>query len=301
MSQRILITGGTGLVGTRLTELLMQRGYAVAHLSRQARAGAVPAFSWDVEKGKLDERAMENTDAIIHLAGAGVADARWTPARKKEILDSRVESTRLLGTYLPKHKNITAVVSASAIGYYGFNVSEGWLAETAHPGTDFLATVTRAWEAELDQLAQPHLRIVKLRIGIVLSAKGGALAEIAKPVQWGVGAALGTGSQYMSWIHMDDLCGMFIHALENKNMHGAYNAVGPQPATNREVTKAIAAALGKPLWLPPVPGFVLRLMVGEMAAMVLGGSRVSPDKILQTGFTFQFPELRGAVQNLLRP
>lgn len=301
MSQRVLITGGTGLVGTRLTELLLQRGHRVVHLSRQARTGAVPAFSWDVKKGTLDERALEGVTAIVHLAGAGVADERWTPARKREILESRVASTQLLGKYLPKHHHITTLLSASAIGYYGFQTTENWLNESSPVGTDFLAEVTHAWEVEVDRLALPHLRRAKFRIGIVLSAKGGALTEIAKPVRWGVGAPLGTGNQYMSWVHIDDLCAMFIHALENKNVSGTYNAVGPQPATNRELTKAIAAALGKPLWLPPVPAFVLRLMVGEMAAMVLNGTRISPDKIVETGFQFQFPELHGALEDLLRP
>lgn len=300
MSQRILITGGTGLVGTRLTELLLHRGHQVVHLSRQPRSGVVPAFSWDVKQGTLDERALEGVDAVIHLAGAGVADARWTATRKKEILDSRIDSTNLLGKYLNQHRTISTFISASAIGYYGFITSEAWLDESAPPGTDFLADVTRRWEAAADALAEPHLRMVKLRIGIVLSAKGGALAELAKPVRWGFGAPLGSGRQYMSWIHLDDLCAMFIHALENKSVAGTYNAVGPQPATNRQFTEAVAAVLGKKIWLPPVPGFALRLMVGELAAMVLAGTRISCRSMQQTGFVFQFPDLPAAIKQELR-
>lgn len=299
MSQRILITGGSGLVGTRLTERLLHRGHQVVHLSRQPRSGQVPVYSWDVKQGTLDERALHGVDAVIHLAGAGVADARWTAARKMEILNSRIDSTRLLGKYLDKHRAISTFISASAIGYYGFVTSEKWLEESAPAGTDFLADVTRQWEEAVEATAHDQLRIVKLRIGIVLSANGGALAEIARPVRWGLGAPLGSGRQYMSWIHLDDLCAMFIHALENKNVAGTYNAVGPQPATNRAFTHAVAAALGKNIRLPPVPGFVLRLLVGELAGMVLAGTRISCRKILQTGFAFQFSDLPSALNKEL--
>ncbi len=294
-----MITGGTGLVGTRLTELLRQRGHEVMHLSRRAQAGSVSAFTWDVQKGTLDERALNDVDAVIHLAGAGVADARWTAARKKEILDSRVDSTRLLQKYLANNSRVKTFIAASAIGYYGFTTADEWVTETTSPGRDFLADVTRQWEDAVDQLALPSRRVIKLRIGIVLSANGGALAEIAKPVRWGFGAPLGSGRQYMSWIHLDDVCAMFIHALENATLSGAYNAVAPKPATNRQVTEAIAAALRKPLWLPPVPAFVLRLALGEMALMVLAGSRISPEKIIQTGFRFTHTDLRAAVADLL--
>jgi uncharacterized protein (TIGR01777 family) len=296
MSQRILITGGTGLVGTRLTELLVARGYLVVHVSRTARAGAVPTYAWNVAAGTFDEGALAGVTTVVHLAGAGVADERWTAARKKEILDSRVQSTQLLARVLAHHPQVTTVVAASAIGYYGFGTTQEWLREESPAGSDFLADVTQKWEAVVDELKVP--RLAKLRIGIVLSTHGGALKEIAKPVRLGVGAPLGDGHQWMSWIHIDDLCAMFIHAIENDHVRGTYNAVGPQPATNREMTNAIAQVLHKPLWLPPVPGFALRLLVGEMAAMVLNGSRVSPAKIEETGFRFQYPELKPALKNL---
>jgi uncharacterized protein (TIGR01777 family) len=247
----------------------------------------------------MDERAFEGVTTVVHLAGAGVADARWTPERKKEILDSRVKSTLLLKKALAQQPQVTTVVAASAIGYYGFGTSAAWLTEESEAGSDFLADVTRQWEATVEELSDTGVRVVKLRIGIVLSAKGGALKEIAKPVRWGVGAPLGTGAQWMSWIHLDDLCAIFIYAIENPHLRGTYNAVGPEPATNREMTKAIAHVLRKPLWLPPVPGVVLQLLVGEMAAMVLNGSRVSPAKIIESGFSFQYPELSAALKNLL--
>lgn len=299
MSQRILITGATGLVGSRLTGLLQQKGHAVVHVSRTPANGPVPAFLWDVKKGVLDPRALDGIDAVVHLAGAGIADARWTAARKKEILDSRVASTRLLKMHIANRPHIRTVVAASAIGYYGFKTTHDWLDEHAPPGSDFLADVTRQWEAATDELAESSRRVVKLRIGIVLSEKGGALAQMAKPVRWGVGAPLGSGRQYMSWIHLDDLCDLFVYALENQQVSGVFNAVGPQPATNREVTAAIANALQRPLWLPPVPGFVLRALLGDMAALALNGSRISAAKIMQSGFLFRHPALQQAVQNLL--
>lgn len=286
-------------MGSRLTDMLVARGHSVVHVSRAVRSGSLPTYAWNVAQGTMDERAFEGVTTVVHLAGAGVADARWTPERKKEILDSRVKSTLLLKKALAQQPQVTTVVAASAIGYYGFGTSAAWLTEESEAGSDFLADVTRQWEATVEELSDTGVRVVKLRIGIVLSAKGGALKEIAKPVRWGVGAPLGTGAQWMSWIHLDDLCAIFIYAIENPHLRGTYNAVGPEPATNREMTKAIAHVLRKPLWLPPVPGVVLQLLVGEMAAMVLNGSRVSPAKIIESGFSFQYPELSAALKNLL--
>jgi len=299
MSQRILITGASGLVGTQLTAMLLRRGHEVRHLSRKAHAGSCPTFLWDVNAGRMDERAIEGVDAIVHLAGAGVADARWTAARKNEILDSRVRSTRLLKKYISNQPSIRTVVSASAIGYYGFKTTNDWLDEHAAPGTDFLAQVTRQWEEAVDELALSGRRLVKLRIGIVLSEKGGALAQMVKPIRLGLGAALGSGRQHMSWIHLDDLCNLFVFALENPSVSGVFNAVGPQPATNQEVIEAAAVALNKPLWLPPVPGFVLNALLGELAVLVLNGSRVSARKVMQAGFQFRYPELGQAIRHLL--
>lgn len=292
---KILITGASGLIGTRLTELLTQRGHEVSYLGRKKRDGKIPSFVWDVDNGTLDEQALKNVDVVIHLAGAGVADERWSAKRKQEIMQSRIKSTALLAKYLSKYPNVKVVLSASGIGYYGFGEIE--FTEESNPGNDFLAQVVKAWEAEVDKI--PSERIVKLRIGIVLSEKGGALKKMTTPIRWCVGAPLGTGQQYMSWIHLDDLCRMFIKAVEDNSMQGAYNATGPYAVTNRELTRAIAATIHKPLLLPPVPSFVLRILVGEMAEMVLNGSIVSSKKIQQTGFTFQFPTLDAALKDLL--
>lgn len=299
MSKKILITGASGLIGSRLTEMLLQKGYQVSHLGRTKKVGSVESFVWDVEKGELDQQALVGVDAIIHLAGAGVADKRWNEKRKKEILESRTKSSALLFETLKKtNHSIKAVVSASAIGYYGFCLDERIFSEVSNAGSDYLAQVTKAWETEVDRIASLGIRVAKIRIGIVLSEKGGALAEMAKPVRLGVGAPLGTGKQYLSWIHIDDLCAMFIKAVDDDQMHGAYNAVCDW-VTNESITKSIAKVLNKPLLLPPVPGFIMKIIVGEMAMIVVNGSKVSSDKIRKTGFTFQYPELNEALRNLL--
>jgi uncharacterized protein len=299
MSKKILITGASGLIGKRLTDLLLKKGYQVSHLSRSSKSGRVPSFVWDVDKGEMDSKALEGVDAIIHLAGAGVADKRWSKSRKEEILMSRVKSTELLhNTLLATPNTVKAIVSASAIGYYGFQSDEE-LTEESKQGSDFLAKVTNQWEAEADKLTSLKIRVVKLRIGIVLSEKGGALVEMAKPIRWGVGSPLGTGDQYISWIHLDDLCEMFIHAIDTDQMNGAFNAVTGNWVTNEEMTKAIAHEMKRPLWLPNVPTFVLKIVVGEMAAIVLGGSKVSANKIKNTGFKFKYDKLEAALENSL--
>ncbi len=301
MAKKILITGASGLVGSRLTELLLQRGFVVSHLGRSQRLGRVPSYVWDIEKGTMDVEAFTGVDCIINLAGAGVADQRWTPTRKKEILNSRIRSTALLYHLLRERNHaVNSFISASAIGYYGLETGNAWVNEEASPGNDFLAQVVKQWEDEAEKIRLLGVRVVKLRIGIVLSEKGGALKSIAAPIQFGFGASLGNGKQYMSWIHIDDLCATFINAAENDTMKGVYNAVGNQPITNGELTRAIAKVLKKPLWLPPVPGFVLKLILGEMADMVIYGSKVSSAKIKDTGFQFQFNELDGALVNLIK-
>jgi len=299
MSKNILITGASGLIGSRLTELLLQKGYQVSHLGRSKKSGSVKSFVWNVDAGELDKEALAGVDTIIHLAGAGVADKRWNGKRKKEILESRTKSSALLYDTLKRGNHaVKAVVSASAIGYYGFCLDERIFTEESKPGTDYLAQVTKAWEESVNKISSLGVRVAKLRIGIVLSEKGGALAEMAKPIRFGVGAALGTGKQYLSWIHIDDLCAMFIKAVEDEQMHGAYNAVCDW-VTNEAMTKSIASELKKPLILPPVPGFIMKLIVGEMAVIVVNGSKVSSEKIRKTGFTFQYPDLREALRNLL--
>ena len=294
---KILITGASGLVGSRLTEMLEKANYQVVHLGRTIKSERRPVYTWDIEKGIIDEKAFDGVQAVIHLAGAGVADKPWTAKRKLEILMSRTKSTALLAKYLKQNPQIKTVVSASAIGYYGFGLSDHEFTEVSNPGADFLAQVVNAWEEEVNKIE--NKRIVKLRIGIVLSKKGGALKEIAKPIKMFVGAPLGTGKQLTSWIHIDDLCRMFIKAVEDDTMHGVYNATGPYAVTNKALTKQIAKALHKPILLPPIPAFVLQLLLGEMANLVLYGLNVSSAKIQKTGFTFTYPTLELAIVDLL--
>ncbi len=299
MVHKILVTGASGLVGSRLTELLLQKGHHVSHLGRSKRAGSVPSFVWDVESKSIDKKTLDGVDTIINLAGAGVADRRWTTQRKKEILESRTHSTQLLFETLEKQNHsVKTFVSASAIGYYGFGLHDEVFTEESKAGNDFLASVTKRWEEEADRIASLGVRVVKLRIGIVLSEKGGALAEMAKPVRFGVGSPLGTGKQYLSWIHIDDLCEMFIKATEDEKMQGVYNATTAW-LTNADLTKAIAHVLKRPLWLPPVPNFITKIILGEMAEIVLNGSKVSSGKIEATDFQFKYPRLDDTLSNLL--
>lgn len=292
---RILITGASGLVGTRLTQMLLERGHEVSHLGRSKRSGSIKSFVWDVERGTVDAEAFQNIDAVVHLAGASVAEKRWTKKRKKELLESRTKSTALVVREMAK-SNASVLVSASAIGYYGMSLSKEELTETSPAGNDFLASVVTAWEHEADQLKDK--RLVKIRIGVVMSAEDAALKEIARPIRWGVGAPLGTGKQEVSWIHLDDLCRIFSKAVEDELMHGAYNAATGS-VTNRVLTKTIAEILHKPLWLPAVPAFALKLVLGEMADVVVLGNNVSADKIRKEGFTFEFDTLEKALKNLL--
>ncbi|WP_297337341.1 TIGR01777 family oxidoreductase [Algoriphagus sp.] len=294
--ENILITGGSGLIGTKITQLLETKGYAVAWLSRTPQKQQ--SFIWDINKQQIDPEAMEWADAVIHLAGAGVADKRWTLERKQAILHSRTQSTSLLHQAIEKaEKKPLTFISASAVGFYGFNTGTKLLDESAPAGSDFLAQVVTAWENEVKNMETLGLRTVMLRIGIVLDAEGGALGEMLKPP---VAAPLGSGDQWMSWIHISDLARMFVFALEKTTLQGIYNAVGPNPATNQQLTKEAAKAKGKPYLGIGVPGFLLRLILGEMAAMVLGGNRVSSQKIQKAGFEYEFESLPEALRDLFR-
>ena len=300
MTTSILITGASGLIGKRLTDLLLQKGYRVSHLGRARKAGAIPSFVWNIETGEMDPQSLNDVDVIIHLAGAGVAEKRWTSARKQEILSSRTKSSALLCSTLKNSRHqVKTVISASAIGIYGFEIDDGnFLSEESSPGNNYLAKVVLDWEKEVDQIALLGIRVVKIRIGIVLSDQGGALKEMANPIKYGVGAPLASGRQIISWIHLEDLCSIFMLVVQDEKLQGAYNAVGPQPVTNEEMTVAIAKVLGRPLWLPNIPAFILRLILGEMAEVVIHGSRVSSQKIQEKGFSFQFSALEPALRNL---
>jgi len=295
--KQILITGGSGLIGRHITDLLVEKGYQVAWLSRSVQDER-KTFLWNIEKQEIDPEAIEWANAIIHLAGAGVAEKRWTPERKKIILESRTQSTRLLYAGMEKAQNRpNTFISASAVGYYGLDTGTTLVDEASPPGSDFLAEVVKAWENEVKRIESLDVRTVMLRTGIVLDADGGALKEMLKPP---VAAPLGSGDQWMSWIHIEDLVRMYLFALEKTTLQGAYNAVGPNPATNQQLTHEAAYATGKTYIGIGVPGFLLRLILGEMAAMVLGGNRVSCQKIQKAGFQFEFFELSAALKDIFR-
>lgn len=295
----VLITGGSGLIGQRLSELLMKKNYSIRHLSRSVSGSEkYPTFLWNIKTGELDKKALENVDHIIHLAGEGVADGRWTEARKKSILSSRTESIQLLKNHL-KTQEIKTFISASGISYYGTSTTENNYVETDSAGHDFLATISIAWEKKAFEMSANAARVVALRTGIVLSENGGALERLKKPIKMGIGSALGSGKQYMPWIHIEDLCHLYIAAIENKELKGIYNAVSTQHTTNLEMTQAVAKVLGKKLWAPKVPAFILKLLFGEMSEMILKGSRVDNTKIKTTGFNFQYDNLNTALTQLL--
>jgi len=294
---KVLITGASGLIGSILSELL-SKNHSIVQLGRSKRENKDSSFVWDIKKNEIEPNAFDEVNTIVHLAGSNVGDNRWTASWKKEILDSRIRSTRLLFDTIKKNnRSIKTFVSASAIGYYGFE-SDSVFEEESIPGEDFLAQVTKRWEDEVDKIKSLGIRVVKIRIGIVLSEKGGALDKMVLPIKYGVGSPLGSGQQYLSWIHIDDLCGIFAKAIEDEKMNGAYNAVSSW-VTNSEMTKAIAKILNRRLWLPKVPPLALKIILGEMADIVLNGSKVSSEKIKNAGFRFQYSVLENALKDLL--
>jgi len=304
----ILITGGTGLIGTALSQMLTTKGHGVILLSRDT-SKPVPAgvtiAHWDPDKGDIDPEAIRAADFIVHLAGAGVADKRWSAKRKKEIVESRTRSSELLVKALKETPNtVQAVISASGIGWYGPDPSipnPRPFVESDPVGEGFLGETCRLWEASIMPVASMNKRLVILRIGPVLSNTGGALAEFRKPVKLGVAAILGSGRQVMSWIHEEDLCRLFVHAMEDSGISGVYNAVAPQPVDNKTLTLELARRIkGKYFVQVYVPSFFLKIIVGELSIEVLKSATVSAVKIRQSGFQFLYPSVQSALDDLTR-
>ncbi|MBI5372534.1 MAG: TIGR01777 family protein [Sphingobacteriales bacterium] len=297
----VLITGGTGLLGRALAGALVARGYECIILTRQQRSGGAGLryASWDPRNNTIDEKALQEADYIIHLAGAGIAEKRWTSKRKQEILDSRVQSGKLLAGSLRRIPNkVKAVISASATGWYGADPGsrDGKpFTEEDPAGAGFLGNTCRQWEESTRHVTVLNKRLVVFRIGIVLSKEGGALKEFLKPLRFGVAAILGSGKQITSWIHIDDLVQLFIYALENPEIKGIYNAVAPGPVSNRELT-LVLAKLKKRFYIPlPVPAWLLKLILGEMGPEILKSATVSCEKIQRTGFKFRYPDIHSAL------
>lgn len=299
----VLITGATGLVGKELVKLLLQNGFTVHYLStsksKLVSQNNYKGFYWNPKTSDIDLNALTNVEVIVHLAGATVAK-KWTPSYKQEIIESRVLSTRLLYKTLQKNvHHVKQIVSASAIGIYPDDLNYIYHETDNQVDNSFLGNVVQQWEEEVNQFEKLNIKVAKIRIGIVLAKNGGALQEMAKPIKLGVGAAFGTGKHYQSWIHIEDLVAIFQFIIQNQ-LSGVYNGVAPYPVTNTELTKAIAKTLGKPLLLPNIPKFMMKIILGEMHEMLFSSQHVSCKKLLDLKFQFKFASLDKSLQDLLK-
>lgn len=304
----ILLTGGTGMIGRALQQFLTRKGYSVIVLVRddakRPQVNNITYARWNIEKGEIDKDAIASADYIIHLAGANVAAKRWTAKRKHEIVDSRVKSGNLIVKSLKEIPNkVKAVVSVSAIGWYGpdtvVSKQEGFTENTL-ANNDFLGNTCRLWEESIQPVEALGKRLIITRLGIVLSNEGGALAEFKKPLKAGVAAILGNGKQVISWIHMDDVCRLFLFAVEHETMQGIYNAVANETISNKAFTLALAQKMRGKFFIPVyVPAFALQLAMGEMSIEVLKSATVSNKKIHDAGFTFLYPSVDAALDDLI--
>ena len=302
MKKNVVLTGGTGFIGKKLTQLLLENGFSVSILSRspKKKSEGISYFQWDVDAGTIDESAILNADYIIHLAGENIGAKRWTAGRKKAILDSREKSTQLLYACLQKHnKQLESFISASGVGIYGAINDELVCTETTPAASDFLGTVCQKWESATVPIHNLGIRTVQIRTGLVLGKGDGVLQQLLPLFRYRLGSAIGSGKQYMPWIHIDDLCRIYVAAITNSEMKGPYNAAVDDGTTNASFSAALAKVLGYTIWLPNVPAFVLQLVLGEMAQLILRGRRVASDKIEKMGFQFQFTDLEKALRNCL--
>ncbi len=301
----VLITGGTGLVGSALARHLQQKQHEVIILSRSRRVSDTPGLRyavWDVDNQTIEADAIKEADYIIHLAGAGVADKRWSESRKQEILQSRTRSSALIVKALKDNPHkVKAVVSASAIGWYGPDKKGGEPFKESSPAyNDYLGSTSLAWEDSISGVKELGVRLVKLRTGIVLSKEGGALAEFMKPLKFGFATIMGTGKQVVSWIHISDLTRMYEYAMTNEDLHGVYNAVAPQPVTNKDLVVQLAKRMrGNMYTTINAPAFALKIALGEMSIEVLKSATVSAEKISKAGFKFYFPSIQSALDDLV--
>jgi len=299
---RVLITGATGLVGQALVELFHEKGIGVNYLTTsRSKIKTQPnyqGFYWDPSKSEIDADSLKDVTTIINLAGANVAK-KWTSSYKKEILNSRLDTLMTLKKALSSEDHqVEQLITASAIGLYKDSLTKFHEEEQFSPGNNFLADVVLQWESAADEVGKLGIDVSKIRIGLVLAKDGGALEKIKQPIENYIGAPLGTGKQWQSWIHIEDLTRIFLYVMEHE-LEGVFNAVAPNPVNNKELTECIAKRLEKPLILPKVPAFVLKLMLGEMATIVLGSQLVSSKKMLSTGFQFNYAQLKPALADLL--
>ncbi|MHC0448295.1 TIGR01777 family oxidoreductase [Flavobacterium sp. 3-218] len=294
MAQNVLLTGGTGFIGKHLTDVLIEAGFSVSILSRSNREDTprVTYYKWDIKKNYIDKNAILNADYIIHLAGEGIVEKRWTKRRKKAIIESRVRPVEMIYSILEmNNKKLEAFVSASGIGIYGAVTSHKICTENTPPANDFLGITCQKWEEATDKIGSLNIRTVKVRTGIVLGKNEGFLKKMIPTFKSGFGAVLGSGKQYLPWIHIEDLCQIYLKSIVDTKLEGAYNACVTDNTTNSRFSKIMAKLYDYTIWLPKVPPFVLKILLGEMSIAVLTGQRVSSEKIQKTGFEFQSTDL----------
>ena len=301
-NETVLITGGSGMIGRYLTSLLLAEGFTVVHLSRQQNQfGKVRVFRWDPEKEIIDPVIFDGVDYIIHLAGANIGERCWTRKRKQEIIASRVDTAKLLHKIIVENAiNLKAFISASATGYYGALTSENIFNEDDLPADDFLGKTCRLWEEAAGLFEKSGIRTVKIRTAMVLEKSDSALTKFMSPAKWGIFPVLGGGRQYMPWIHIEDLCNIYLKAIQDDRMEGAYNAVSPEHITQKEFMRTLAGAMNKKRIFIPVPGFFLKIFLGGRLDLILKGSRVSAEKIIKAGYQFKINNLPEALNGLLR-
>lgn len=298
MIKNVLISGGSGLVGNALTRFLLNKGYKVAILSRSVKSEGDLSFKWDVDAQTIDKEAVEFADLIIHLAGENVSSKRWSPKQKKKIIDSRVKSTKLLYKAIEKaDKKPELFISASAVGYYGFEDQDIAAKEDDKPGRDFLAETVKLWEEEVMKIENLGLETIRLRLGVVIAKEGGFLNAVKIPVKFGIGSAVGSGEQFIPWIEMEDLVRMIYYVMKMENPESVYNAVAPESVSNKDLMRTLAKKMRKPFFFPTVPAFMIRLLFGEMGDIVLKGKRVSSDKIEKEGFKFKHHTFSDAIKD----
>ncbi|MDO5665820.1 MAG: TIGR01777 family oxidoreductase [Bacteroidia bacterium] len=300
----ILITGGSGLVGRKLSRLLIEKGYKVIWLSRERYIKAeIPRYRWDYQRNEIEKEAIEQADVIIHLAGSNIGEDSWTRLKKQNIVESRVQTAQLLlDTVKSMDKKLDAFISASAIGFYGIKTTDNIYTEEDNPNeSDFLSRTCRKWEAATFKFQEElNVRTVALRTAFVISKNSDAFRKMVLPTRFGLGAPIGSGNQYLTWIHIEDLCHLYLKAIEDTSMQGIYNAVSPQFINNADFMHTLAKSMRRPFFMPHVPSFFMRLIMGEAADMILGGSRISSQKIQDAGYTFQYDTSEKAIKASLK-
>lgn len=296
--RRVVITGGTGFVGSQLSVLLEKEGYDVVHLSRSRKPGErFRSYRWDPESGYCDKDAFKEGDTVIHLAGANIGEKRWSARRKREIVESRTAAARLIySASVASGIRPVAFITASGKDYYGTGLSENIYNETDPPGIDFMAETCRLWEAAADPFDAAGVRVVRIRTAVVLAPKGSAISKLTATAGIGLIIRLGPGNQYFPWIHIDDLCYVYLKAVSDNTMSGPFNASAPDHITHDMLMSVVARQKHLPVFLPHVPPWLLRLFLGEMSVVLTTGSRISPDRLIRSGFEFRYPDIDNALK-----